>query len=164
MLCGEQNPRATRNPKIPTIYRNDLFLREKKRLGLHVNLKKSSAVGRKPGSPPTSTEVIAAREASERVQEEPEEEGEAPVRKSQRLTRGKAKVAVRASLKRKDLPKLDEVPRKKRKFLDASAATVVKAKLPQSSVAKLVSRTEADVAEAQLALPTPEPVVEEARL
>lgn len=66
-------------PRIPTIYHNDPFLRARKILGLHVDLKKSSTAGGKPRSPPTSTEVIAAREAVEGVQEEAEEEGEAPL-------------------------------------------------------------------------------------
>lgn len=54
-------------PKIPTIYCNDPFLRARKRLGLHVQLKKSSVVGGRPGSPPTSTEVIATREVAKRA-------------------------------------------------------------------------------------------------
>lgn len=113
-------------PKIQTIYHNDPFLRARKRLALHVDLKKSSAIRGKPGSPPTSTEVIAAKEVAERVQAEVEEEGEALVRKSKCLARGKAKVILPASPKRKDLPKLDEVPRKWRKFQDASTTVAVK--------------------------------------
>lgn len=143
------------------IYHNDPFLRARKRLALHVDLKKSFNTGGKPGSPPTSTEVIATREAAEGVQEEAEEEGEAPVRKSKRLARGKAKFVVPASPKRKDLPKLDEVPRKRRKFLDVSTTAAVKVNLPQPSVAKLVTPAVTDVTEAQLALSAPEPVMEE---
>lgn len=55
-----------------------------------------------------------------------------------------------SSPKRKDLPKLDEVPRKKRKFLEASTVAAAKATLPQLSSS-----------EAQLALIIPEPVMEE---
>lgn len=80
--------------------------------------------GGKLGSPPTSTEVVAVREATEKAQEATEEEEEAP--KSNRLARGKAKVVVPASLKRKNFPKLDEVPRKRRKFMDASATAAAK--------------------------------------
>lgn len=90
----------------------------------------------------------------QRGQEEVEEEAEAPARKSKRLVRGTAKVVVPASPKSKDLPKLDEVPRKKRNFLDASAAAAV----------KLVTPTEVDMADMQLALPALETVVEEAPL
>lgn len=50
--------------KIPTIYRNDPLLWARKRLGLHVDLKKSFVVGRKPWSPTTLTKVIIAREAA----------------------------------------------------------------------------------------------------
>lgn len=92
-----RTPKPLEIPKIPTIYHNDPFLRARKRLGLHVDLKKSFVVGRKSGSPPTSTEVIAAREAAEVAQEEAEEEPEAPARKSKCLARGKAKVVVPAS-------------------------------------------------------------------
>lgn len=95
----------------------------------------------------------------QRGQEEVEEEAEAPARKSKRLVRGTAKVVVPASPKSKDLPKLDEVPRKKRNFLDASAAAAVK-----PSVSKLVTPTEVDMADMQLALPALETVVEEAPL
>lgn len=100
----------------------------------------------------------------QRGQEEVEEEAEAPARKSKRLVRGTAKVVVPASPKSKDLPKLDEVPRKKRNFLDASAAAAVKTNLPQPSVSKLVTPTEVDMADMQLALPALETVVEEAPL
>lgn len=98
--------------------------------------------------------MITAREAAKGAQEEAEEEAEAPARKSKCLVRGTAKVVVPASPKRKDLPKLDEVPRKKRKFLDASVAAAV----------KLVTPTEVDMADVQLALPSLETVVEEAPL
>lgn len=78
-------------PKIPTIYHNDPFLRARKKFGLHIDLKMSSAAGGKPESPPTSAEMIAAREAAGRVQAEVEEEREAPIRKSKRLAKGKSK-------------------------------------------------------------------------
>lgn len=132
----------------------------RKRLGLHVDLKKSSA-RKKSGSPPTSIEVVAARVEAKRAREVAKEEVEAPVRKSKRLVRGKAKIVVPTSPKRKDLPKLDEVPRKKRKFLDASATAAVKVNLSQPSDTKLAIPTEVVMAEAQLALPAPESVVEE---
>lgn len=95
-------------------------------------MKKVSSAKGKPGSPPTSTEVIAAREAAERIQQEAEEEEEgleAPImRKSKCLARGKDKVIIPTSPKRrKDLLKLDEVPRKRRKILDASTMEAVKA-------------------------------------
>lgn len=48
--------------------------------------------------------------------------------------------------------------------MDASTAAALKANLPQPSIVKLVMPTEADVAEAQLALPALEPVMEEAPL
>lgn len=86
--------------------------------------------------------------AAERAQEVAEEEAEAPTRKSKRLVKEKAKVVVPVSLKRKDLPKLDEVPRKRRKFLDASATAVAKANLPQPSDTKLAISMEVVMAEA----------------
>lgn len=69
-----------------------------------------------------------------------------------------------ASPKRKDLPKLDEISRKRRKFLNAYVTAAVKANLSQPFDTKLATPTEVDMAEVQLALPTPEPVVEEAVL
>lgn len=133
----DQTSKSLEISKIPIIYYSDPFLRAKKRLGSLVELKKASGAEGKPGSPPTSTEVIAAKEAAEKVQQEVEEEEEgheAPVvRKSKRLTRGKANVIIPASSKRKkDLPKLDEIPRKRRKFLDAS--TTAAAKVCSSSI------------------------------
>lgn len=129
-------------PKIPIIYCNDPFLRARKRLGSHVELSKraSGAEGRS-GSPPISIEVIAAREAAEKVQEEVEEEDEghkAPiVRKSKRLAK-KAKVVIPASPKRKKgLPKLAEVPWERRKFLDASTTTAAKVNPPHPLVAEI---------------------------
>lgn len=58
------------------------------------------------------------------------------------------------------MPKLDEVPRKRRKFLDAS--TMVN--LPQLPVAKLVTLVVVNVTEAQLALPASGSFMEEAPL
>lgn len=74
-----RTPESLEIPKIPTIYHNDPFLRARERLGLHVDLKKSSAQ-RKSRSPPTSTVVITARVEVERAQEIAREEAEAPVR------------------------------------------------------------------------------------
>lgn len=54
-----RTPEPWEIPKIPTIYHNDPFLRTRKRLGLHVELKKS-LTRKKSGSPLTSTEVVAA--------------------------------------------------------------------------------------------------------
>lgn len=65
-------------PKILTIYHNDPFLLARKRLGLHVDLKKSS-VRKKSGSSSTSTEVVATRVDAERAQEVTKEEAESPV-------------------------------------------------------------------------------------
>lgn len=135
--------------KVPIIYHNDPFLRARKKLGPHVDLKKSSS-RKKPGSPPTSTEVVTARIEAERAQEVAREEAEAPVRKSKRLVKGKANVLMPPSLKRKDLPKLDEVPHKKRKFLESSTVAAAKATMPPLSGL-----------ETQLALIVPEPVVGE---
>lgn len=90
-----------------------------------------------------------------------QEEAEAPIRKSKRLVRGKAKVMVPVSSKRKDFSKLDVVPRKRRKFLEASATVAPKAILPQPSDTEFVILSEA---EAHLALVTTESVVEEAVL
>lgn len=57
------------------------------------------------------------------------------MRKSKRLAKGKAKVTIPASPKRKkDLPKLDEVPRKRRKLLDASINVAAKVYLPHAPV------------------------------
>lgn len=55
-----------------------------------------------------------------------QEEAEAPIRKFKRLVRGKAKVMVPVSSKRKDFSKLDVVPRKRRKFLEASTVAAAK--------------------------------------
>lgn len=145
-------------PKIPIIYHNDPFLRARKRLGPQVDLKKSSA-RKKSRRPPTSTEVMIGRVEVERAQEvaQEEEEAEAPIQKSKRLVKGKAKVLVPASPNRKDLAKLDEVPRKRRKFLEASTVAAAKATLPQPS-SELTIPLEAN---AQLVLITPEPIVEE---
>lgn len=60
------------------------------------------------------------------------------MRKSKCLARGKAKVIIPTSPKRKkDLLKLDEVSRKRRKFLDASTTAVAKVNLPQLPVVEL---------------------------
>lgn len=66
-------------------------------------------------------EIIVAREAAEEVGEEDEEEEEEheafALRKSKRLASSKAEVILPASPKRKkDMPELDKVPRKRRKF------------------------------------------------
>lgn len=70
-------------------------------------------------------EVIAKREveglAKEEAQEEVEDHEAPEIRKSKRLARGKAKV-IYPRIPKKDLLKLDEVPRKKRKLLDTSSA------------------------------------------
>lgn len=70
-------------------------------------------------------EVIAKREveglAEEEAQEEVEDHEAPEIRKSKRLARGKAKV-IHPRIPKKDLLKLDEVPRKKRKLLDTSSA------------------------------------------
>lgn len=52
---------------------------------------------------------------------------EAPsIRKSKRLATGKAKVIQpKQPKKKKSLPQLDDVPRKKRKLLDASTALAI---------------------------------------
>lgn len=65
---------------------------------------------------------------------------------------------VPASPKRKDLSKLDEVPCKRRKFLEASTIAAAKVTLPQPSDLELVIPSEA---EAQLALITSEQIVRE---
>lgn len=79
-------------------------------------------------------EVIAKREveglAKEEAQEEVEDHEAPEIRKSKRLARGKAKV-IYPRIPKKDLLKLDEVPRKKRKLLDTSSAAAATAKLPQ---------------------------------
>lgn len=78
-------------------------------------------------------EVIAKREVEGLAEEEAQEEveDEAPeIRKSKRLARGKAKV-IYPRIPKKDLLKLDEVPRKKRKLLDTSSAAAATAELPQ---------------------------------
>lgn len=101
------------------MYCNDPFFWTRKRLGSHAELSKRApgAEGRS-GSPPTPTEVIAAREIAKKAQEEVEEEEEEgheahATRKSIRAARGKAKVVLPASPNnKKDLPKLDDVPRK----------------------------------------------------
>lgn len=58
------------------------------------------------------------------------EEQEAPeIRKSKRITRGKAKIICpKNSKKKKDCLKLDDVPRKRKKLLDASTVGISKAK------------------------------------
>lgn len=87
------------------------------------------------------------------------------MRKSKRLARGKTKVIILASSKRKkDLPKLDDVPRKRRKFLVTSTTIAAKVNLPHPSVVELVKPVVESVTEAQLALPAPEPIVEVAPL
>lgn len=71
MFCAfveNRTPELLEIPKIPTIYHNDPFLRTRKRLGLHVDLKKFSA-RKKSRSPPTSTEVMTARVEAKRAQE-----------------------------------------------------------------------------------------------
>lgn len=79
-------------------------------------------------------EVIAKREveglAEEEAQEEVEDHEAPEIRKSKRLARGKAKV-IYPRIPKKDLLKLDEVPRKKRKLLDTSSAAAATAELPQ---------------------------------
>lgn len=120
-----RTPEPLEIPKVPIIYHNDPFLRVRKRLGPHVDLKKSST-RKKSGSAPTSTEVTTTRVEAERAQEVAQEEAEAPVRKSKRLVKGKAKVLVPPSPKRKELPKLNEVPRKRRRFLEASTVAAAK--------------------------------------
>lgn len=63
-----QTPEPLEIPKIPIIYCNDPFLRARKRLGSHDNLSKNaSGVEGRSGSPPTSMEVIATRDAVEKV-------------------------------------------------------------------------------------------------
>lgn len=62
------------------------------------------------------------------------------------------------------MPKLDEVTRKRRKFLDASTTVTVKVNLPQLPVAKLVTLVVVNVTEAQLALPASGSFMEEAPL
>lgn len=119
-----RTPEPLEIPKVPIIYNNDPFLRARKRLGPHVDLKKSST-RKKSGSAPTSTEVTTARVEAERAQKVAQEEAEAPVRKSKRLVKRKAKVLVPPSPKRKELPKLNEVPRKRR-FLEASTVAAAK--------------------------------------
>lgn len=120
-------------PRIPIVYCNDAFLRTRKRLDIHADLtRRASGVERKSKSLPMSREIIAAREVADEVEDEEEgEEGlKAPVvRKSKRLAKGKVKVIHPDNPKRqKDLPKLVEVPRKKRKLLDASTTATAKAK------------------------------------
>lgn len=156
-------------PKISTIYCNDPLLRAKKRLGSHAELSKRAlgAEGRS-GSPSTSTEVIAKAETAEKAQEEVvEEEGHeaSATRKSVRLARGKAKVVLPASPKKnKDFPKLDDVPRKRRKFLDASTTAVARVDLPHPSVTEHTKPVVTSTIETQLILCTPEPIVEVAPL
>lgn len=63
-----RTPEPLEIPKIPIIYHNDPFLRARKRLGPHVDLKNSST-RKKAGSPPTSTKVATASGEAERAQE-----------------------------------------------------------------------------------------------
>lgn len=65
-FAENRTPEPLEIPKIPIIYHNDPFLRARKRLGPHVDLKKSSA-RKKSGSPPTSAEVMTARVEAERA-------------------------------------------------------------------------------------------------
>lgn len=131
----EQSVEALEIPKVRLVYYNDAFLRARKRLiSFSDSSKKSLGAGRKDKSPPTSLEVVAEREAEELAKEEmqeEEEEHEAPeIRKSKWIARGKAKV-IHPRNPKKDLVKLDEVPRKKRKLLDESNAAAVTVDLPQ---------------------------------
>lgn len=63
----DQTSESLKIPKIPIIYWNDPFLRVRKRLGNHVELKKASGAEGMVGSLPTLTEVIAVREAAEKM-------------------------------------------------------------------------------------------------
>lgn len=73
----KQSAESLEIPRIPLVYCNDAFLRARKRLGNFAESpKRGSGAERRSKSPPTSMEVIAARETVEEVQEEIEEEEE----------------------------------------------------------------------------------------
>lgn len=117
---------------------NDQFLRARKRLGVFVVLSKKplgagKVEGKKAKSPAETAETIVEKENEEEVEkkEETGERQEAPViRKSKRIAKGKGKVIYPMnSKKKKDLPQLDEVTRKRRKLLDSSTAAAIKAKV-----------------------------------
>lgn len=79
-------------------------------------------------------EIIAEREAEEEVEEEEEEEGEEQetlaTRKTKWIAKGKANV-IHPRNPNNDLPKLEEVPKKRRKLLNASTTAAATANLPQ---------------------------------
>lgn len=54
-------PEPLEIPNIPMMYCNDPFFRARKRLGLHVEMKKPSGAAGKPRSPPTSFEECRKR-------------------------------------------------------------------------------------------------------
>lgn len=124
VFVEQQSKESLLIPKVLTVYCNDAFLRaRKKAAGASDPSKKSLGRGRRNKSPPTSME-IAEQEAEELAREGAAEEDDdetLEVRKSRRLVKGKAKVILPSNPKRV-LPKLDEVPRKRRKLLEASSA------------------------------------------
>lgn len=79
------------------------------------------------------------------------------------MQNGVSTIIIPASPKWKDLLRLDEVPRKRRKFLDAST-TVTEGYLPQLPVVELAKPVVVSMTEAQLALPALELVMEAASL
>lgn len=150
---------------------NDQFLRARKRLGVFVVLSKKplgagKVEGKKAKSPAETGETIVEKENEEEVEkkEETGERQEAPmIRKSKQIAKGKGKVIYPMnSKKKKDLPQLDEVTRKRRKLLDSSTAAAVKAKtnspqLPWATPAKLMATSTTEV---QPVPPPLKPIVE----
>lgn len=124
--------------RIPLVFHNDPFLHARKRLGIVADLtKKQKGYERtereKVESLTDTMEKKIEEERGEEVEEREEvgEEQEAPeIRKSKRISMNKAKVVhPKGSKKERDLPRLDDVSRKKRKLLEVLTVGASKAKL-----------------------------------
>lgn len=124
VFVEQQSKESLLIPKVSTVYWKDAFLRVRKRIaGASDPSKKSPGHGRRDKNPPTSMEIAeqeAEELARERATEEEDDDETLEVRKSRRLAKGKVKIFP--SNPKRVLPKLDEVPRKRRKLLEASSA------------------------------------------